>query len=222
LEEDKMLIAILQDKIDQSYKICIPVNTGFLDIRQKEMANNYCKKIKGLKYKFFGGYDDAERCVCIILPEYEQEYEPLAALRIIKTEDNILSHRDYMGSILGLGIKRELIGDILVHADGAEIIILKELIDFFVGNYEKVGRTSIKVEKITTEEIEIGDENFEELRQSVSSLRLDNMTSSVFSIARSKAVEFISSGFAYINGQQIIKPDKTKKDRIIVIIKKYK
>jgi len=243
---DKILLAMLQDKIDQSYKTCIPVNTGFLDVRQKDLVNNYCKKIKGLNYKFSGGYNEAERCVCIISPEYQPEWEPLAALRINKTGAKTLSHRDYMGSILGLGIKRELVGDIIVHPEGSEIIILKELVDFFVCNYKKAGNTSIKAERININEVKTGEENAEEIKQSISSLRLDNMISSVFKLSRSKAVEAINGGLVYINGQQIIKPDKilskgdklvlrgkgkaifndisgsTKKDKIVIIVKKYK
>src|SRR5660397_107458 len=101
---DKILIATVQDKIDQSYKTCIPTNTGFLDIRQRNLVDSCCKKINGLKYKFYGGYDDAERCVCIISPEDEAELELLTALRIVKSGTKTLTHRDYMGSILGLGI----------------------------------------------------------------------------------------------------------------------
>jgi len=241
-----MLLATVQDKIDQSYKTCIPTNTGFLDVRQRNLVDSYCKKIKGLNYKFYGGYEEAERCICMISPEDESERERLTALRIITSGTKKLTHRDYMGSILGLGVKRELIGDILVHSEGADIIILKELADFFVCNYEKAGRIPIKIEIISINDLKTGEENAEEIRQSVSSLRLDNMISSVFKLPRSKAVETINSGLVYINGQQVTKPDKpvhkgdklvlrgkgkailqdisssTKKDKIVILIKKLK
>jgi len=243
---DKILLATVQDKVDQSYKACIQTNTGFLDVRQKNLAESYCKKIKGLNYKFYGGYEEAERSICMISPEDELEGGPLTALRITTSGTKALSHRDYMGSILGLGIKRELIGDILVRTDGADIIILKELADFFVANYEKAGSVPIKVEVISIKDIKTGEENVEEIRQSVSSLRLDNMISSVFKLSRSNAVEAINGGLVYINGQQVTKPDKllkkgdklvlrgkgkgilqdllgsTKKDKTVVLIKKYK
>jgi len=243
---DKILLATVQDKIDQSNKTCISTNTGFLDVRQRSLVDSYCKKIKGMSYKFHGGYEEAERCICVISPEAEAEKEPLIALRIIATGTKSLSHRDYMGSILGLGIKRELIGDILVRADGADIIILKELADFFACNYQKAGSTPIKVEIISTSDIKTGEENVEEIRQSVSSLRVDNMISSVFKLSRSNAVEAIKSGIVYINGQQVMKPDKmlhkddklvlrgkgkailqdilgsTKKDKTVILIKKFK
>ena len=182
----------------------------------------------------------------MISPEEGFERVPLAALRITTLEKKTLSHRDYMGSILGLGIKREFIGDIRVHLEGADIIILKELADFFVSNYEKAGRVSIKVEVIPINDIKTGEENAEEVRQSVSSLRLDNMISSVFKLSRSNAAEAINGGLVYVNGQQIVKSDKllkkgdkmvlrgkgkailqdllgsTKKDKTVVLIKKYK
>lgn len=243
---DKILLATLQDKIDQSYKACIQTNTGFLDVRQKNLAENYCKKINGLNYKFYGGYEEAERSICMISPRAEFERGQLTALRITASGTKALSHRDYMGSILGLGIKRELIGDIMVHHEGADIIILKELADFFVSNYEKAGSVSIKAEIISINDIKTGEENVEEVRQSVSSLRLDNMISSVFKLSRSNAVEAINGGIVYVNGQQVTKPDKllkkgdklvlrgkgkaifedilgsTKKDKTVILIKKYK
>ena len=243
---DRIVLAIVQDKIDQSYKTCISTNTGFLDIRQRDLVESYCKKIKGLNYKFYGGYEEAERCICIVSPEEDSNPEPLIALRIVKSGTKTVSHRDYMGSILGLGIKRESIGDILVHPNGADIIILKELADFFVSNYVKAGSTPIKVEIISLNQIEVAEENVEEIRQSVSSLRLDNIISSVFKLSRSNAVEAINGGLVYINGQQITKPDKmlhkgdklvlrgkgkailqdilgnTKKDKTVLLIKKYK
>ena len=241
-----MLLATVQDKIDQSYKTCISTNTGFIDVRQRNLVDHYCKKIKGLSYIFYGGYEEAERCICVISPEDESEREKLTALRIITSGTKTLSHRDYMGSILGLGVKRELIGDILVHSEGADIIILKEFADFFVSNYEKAGSTPIIIEIISINDLKTGEENAEEIRQSVSSLRLDNMISSVFKLPRSKAVETINSGLVYINGQQGTKPDKpvhkgdklvlrgkgkailqdisgsTKKDKIVILIKKFK
>ena len=243
---DKILLATVQDKIDQFYKTCIPTNTGFLDIRQRNLVASYCKKIKGLNYKFYGGYEEAERCICVISTEKEFEPEQLNALRIITSGSKTLSHRDYMGSILGLGVKRELIGDILVHSEGADIIILKELANFFVCNYEKAGSIPIKVEIISIKALKTSEENVEEIRLSVSSLRLDNMISSVFKLSRSNAALAINGGLVYINGQQVIKPDKplhkgdklvlrgkgkailqdilgsTKKDKTVILIKKYK
>src|SRR5665647_342573 len=243
---DKILLATVQDKIDQSYKTCISTNTGFLDVRQKNLVDSYCKKINGLMYEFYGGYEEAERCICMISTEEESEQEPLNALRIIASGTKPLSHRDYMGSILGLGIKREFVGDILVRTDGADIIILKELADFFVCNYEKAGSTPIKIVIINTNGVKTSEKNVEEIRLSVSSLRLDNMISSVFKLSRSNAALAINGGLVYINGQQVIKPDKplhkgdklvlrgkgkailqdilgsTKKDKTVVLIEKYK
>lgn len=114
-KEDKMLLAVVQDKIDQPYKTCIPTNTGFLDIQQRNLVAGYCKKTKGLSYKFYGGYEEAERCICMISTEDESEQEPLNAHRIIASGTKPLSHRDYRGSILGLGIKRECGGDQTVY-----------------------------------------------------------------------------------------------------------
>lgn len=243
---DKIMLAMVQDKIDQSYSYGMPGNTGFLDLRQRTLAENYCKKIKGLKYEFYGGYEEAERRICMIYAECETELEPLVVLRITNTGNKVLTHRDYMGSILGLGIKRELVGDILVKPSGADIIILRELADFFISNYDKAGSVDIKVEVASTKDVMPAEENFEEIRETLASLRLDNMVAAAFNISRSKAVEAVNSGLVYINGQQSTKLDKlinqgdkvvlrgkgkiilqdimanNKKDKRVVLIKKYR
>lgn len=245
-KSDKIMLAMVQDKMDQCNDYGRQTHTGFLDDRQRILAENTCKKIKGLCYEFYGGYEEAERRVFIAMPDLEMGENPLAVLRITSVGTRELSHRDYMGSILGLGVKRELVGDILVTKTGADIVILKEMADFFVSNYDKAGATPIKVEIVETEEILAGEQDFEEIRETMPSLRLDNMIASAFKVPRSKAAEAITSGLVYINGQQSTKLDKTliqgdkvvlrgkgkillhqvlannKKDKKVVVLKKYK
>jgi len=244
-KEDKILLALVQDKIDQRLDYEIPVNTGFLDLRQRGLVDNYCKRIKGLEYRFDGGYEDAERCICLFLVGEETQASPLAVLRVNKEGPTILSHRDYMGSILGLGIKREMVGDILVHEKGADILILEELSDFFLKHYEKAGRVTVKTQIVGMEEICSPMEDFEEARISVASLRLDNVIAAAFKVSRSQAAYAINGGAIYLNGQQSLKPDRlvpeasklvfrgkgkiilqclmgqTKKDKWSILIKRY-
>lgn len=245
-KEDKILLALVQDKIDQCSAYDIGLNTGFLDSRQQELVDNYCKKIKGLKYGFKGGYEDAERCVCMFSTEDDLQHTPFTVLRIRKEGPNPLSHRDYMGSILGLGIKREMVGDILVNKDGADMVILSELADFFLNQYDKAGRVSLKSEIVGIEDIRSSEEDFEEARVTVTSLRLDNVIAAAFNVSRGQAAEAIQKGVIHVNGLQSTKVDRlvtegsklvfrgkgkiilqslmgqTKKDKWVMQIKRYK
>lgn len=211
-KEDKILLGNIQDKIDYCNDYYMPVNSVFLDMRQYTLVYNYVKKIRGIKFDFEGGYKDAERKVCLIYPEYEIEFKPIVAIRIIKKGDNKLSHRDYLGSILGLGIKREQIGDIIVTSEGADVIVMENISNFIISNYDKVGSTKINAEIISLSHIKLPTENFEEIRCTVSSLRLDNIISAAYKISRSKAQEAIEKGVIYINGIQLLKPEKILKE----------
>ena len=155
MKEDAVLLAAIEDKIRQSLDHYMATNSGFLDMRQRTLAESRCRQQKGLRYCFYGGYKDAERTVAVFLPDYAElsDNDPLVLLRITQNGSRILSHRDYLGSLLGLGVKREMIGDILVREDGADIVIIKEMGDFLLCHYEKAGRTSLKAELVSIEQI---------------------------------------------------------------------
>lgn len=247
MKEDTILLSGIEDKINQCNDNYMTTNSVFLDMRQRTLAEAQCRQHKGLRYCFYGGYDEAERTVAVFLPDYAQlsNDNPLALLRITKSGYRELSHRDYLGSLMGLGLKREIVGDILVRKDGADIVIIKEMSEFLLYHYEKAGRTSLKAELLPIEEIIVPEVLFEEKRDTVASLRLDNVVASAFSLSRGKAAEAIERGIVFVNGLQSEKPDRpikegdklvlrgkgkallktvggvTKKDRISIVINKY-
>lgn len=247
MKEDEILLAGIEDKISQSLDQYMVTHSVFLDMRQRTLAEAQCRQHKGLRYSFYGGYDDAERTVAVFLPDYAElaEHDPLALLRISQSGHRALSHRDYLGSLMGLGIKREIIGDILVRENGADIVILREMGEFLLYNYEKAGRTSLKAEIVSIGEIIVPENRFEEKRDTVASLRLDNLVASAFSLSRGRAAEAIEGGMVFVNGLQSDKTDRqikegdklvlrgkgkvllkaighvTKKDRISIVLHKY-
>lgn len=256
-KDDRMLIASTEDKIEMCRERDILVWTDFLDLRQHSMVMDLCRGYGGLDYEFYGGYDDAEREICVFKPDYIDqpiaEYfrdlpdlDPIAWLRVSKAKGSReLTHRDYLGSLTGLGVKRETTGDILVREDGADIAILREMADFFLTNYFKAGRTEISTELIETKDIVIEPQKFKELRDTVASLRADSVIASGFGLSRSKASEAISRGLVFIDGRQIEKADaqisegskvvlrgkgklklaeignRSKKGRIYIVLQKY-
>lgn len=247
MKEDEILLAGIEDKIRQCEDHYTPTNTTFLDMRQRTLAEARCRQHKGLRYLFYGGFEDAERAVAVFLPDYAElaASDPLALLRITQSGQKALTHRDYLGSILGLGIRREIIGDILVRDNGADIVIIKEMGDFLLYNYEKAGRASLKAELVPIGEIILPEVRFEEKRDTVASLRLDNVVASAFNLSRGRAAEAIERGLVFVNGLETMKSDRqikegdrlvlrgkgkvllkatgnaTKKDRIPVVILKY-
>ena len=247
--EDRVLLAKLWDKIGAGVQRNIPANTCFLSPREQEMARYLFGAETGLQ--FFGGYEDAERKMLVYLPEYLEEsslYEddaPLACLRATFYEADVLSHRDFLGALMGAGIARETVGDICVSKGCCDFFVTAEIASYVEQNFLSAGRTKLHLHRVPLQEAHIPEPEVKEIRDTVASLRLDSVISSGFRIGRSLAAQYINAGKAAVDGLPCEKPDKmigegmkisvrglgkiklaavngkTKKDRISVTIHRY-
>lgn len=247
--EDRVLLAKLWDKINAGFRRDIPANTCFLTPRELEMARFLFGQQPGL-YEF-GGYGDAERKMLIFLPEYLEEdslYEeasPIVCLRAGFFEGDSLTHRDFLGALMGAGIGRETVGDICVGKGCCDFFVTAEIAPYIIQNFTSAGRTKLHMERIPLREASIPEPEVREIKDTLASLRLDSVISSGFRIGRSLAAQHVSAGKAAIDGLPCEKPDKavaegckisvrglgkiklvsingkTKKDRISVTIHRY-
>ena len=141
-KEDKMLLAGAEDKFRQCCQQYCLTYTNFLDLRQRSLVEKSLRELgvssSEARCVFYGGYEDAERTMAVFLPDYADERDcPLSVIRIkAPSGGRKLTHRDYLGSLLGLGLKREMTGDILVTDSGADIIVMEEVKDFILFNYD--------------------------------------------------------------------------------------
>lgn len=220
MNDDELLIATIEDKQRKCEDQNILTHTAFLDGRQSALAATY---FRGCKHKFYGGYDDAERRILVFLPDYyddlPEDEDPLTLLRVNAPKAaRQLEHRDYLGSILGLKISRDLIGDIIVYDHGADIIIQKSIADFLLLNYSQAGNVPVICSILPLSEINLGEINITEKRDTVASLRLDNVLASVFNLSRGKAQEAIKLGIVFLNNRQCLKPDESVQegDKIVL------
>lgn len=132
-----------------------------------------------------------------------------------------VSHRDYLGSLLGLGIKREKIGDLLVHENKCQIVIDSEVCDYILYNFTKVGNNNIEVSKIPRELIEKPIQEYIEKSISVSSLRLDNIISAVFNLSRQESAKYINSELVYVNYEKILQVSKQIEIKSIISVRRH-
>lgn len=252
-KEDRMLLAGAEDKYRQCSEQYRLTHTNFLDLRQRSLIEKHWREMSSssgdVRLEFYGGYEDAERTVAAFLPDYAQaqaEDCPLCVIRIKAVQGGrVLTHRDYLGSLTGLGLKREMTGDILTTENGADIIVLDEVKDFILLNYSKAGRVSLTPEAVELSELRMPEKKSVLINDTVASLRLDNVISSAFRTSRAKAADAIRSGVVFVNSVQSEKPDmqveegaklvlrgkgkaylkevggKTRKDRIAIVIEKY-
>ena len=245
--EDRILLAKLWDKINGGIRKNIPSNTGFLSARELEMARYLFGEPEGLVA--FGGYEGAQRRMLCYFPDYlEPEFTedtPMVCLRAEFYEKDTLSHRDFLGALMGFGISRESVGDICVGNGSCDFFVTDEVAPSLLQSFYEVGRVKIRLSQIPLTEANIPEPEIRELRDTLASLRLDSVVSSGFRIGRSFACTYINSGKAAINGLPCEKADKqvaegaeisvrglgkiklysvngqTKKGRISVVIHRY-
>ncbi|MCQ2546222.1 MAG: YlmH/Sll1252 family protein [Clostridia bacterium] len=235
MNRDELLIAQLEDRADRASDRYMLVAGDFLDTHQRKVAEDFAKSRKlPVRLLFYGGYEDAERSMPVFLPDYiempekgvpEEVSDLLRIVRVsVSKGGRQLSHRDYLGSLLALGLDREVTGDILVRkpdertGGGADIIVQTEIADFIEMNYNKAGRTSLTVEVLPIDSLDTGSINIEQKQDTVASLRLDSICASAFGLSRAKAAEAIRRGIVSVNSVEATKIDMEirEKDKIVM------
>lgn len=244
-----MLLAKVWDKVSAGIRRNIPAHTGFLSPRELEMARLLLGEPEGL-YRF-GGYPEAERRMLVYLPEYLEENalieedSPVVCLRAVYYEGDALSHRDFLGALMGAGITRECVGDICVGKGSCDFFVTEEIASYLLQSFDSAGRTRFRLSRIPLKDAQIPEPEVKIIKDTLASLRLDAVISAGFRVGRSAAAEYVNAGRASINGLPCTKCDKaaiqgdkisirglgkirlaqvngqTKKGRISVIIERY-
>lgn len=210
--EDRVLLAKVWDKIGAGIRKNIPVSTCFLSLRELDMTNYLFGQAAGLCA--FGGYADAERKLLVYLPDYMDEsalYEedsPVVCLRASFYEGDTPTHRDFLGALMGAGIARETVGDICVGKGYCDFFVTSEIAPYIEQNFFSAGRTKVRLQRIPLFDVAVPKPETKEIRDTVSSLRLDSIISAGFRIGRSAAADYIAGGKAAIDGLPCEKPDK--------------
>ena len=203
---EKILLAKAKDVVRLSEKHYCAKNTDFLT--PSEAAAIRKENIFSLesKQEFFGGYEDAERVMFVSYPDYMEDFERselISALKITGRDIESLSHRDFLGSILGLGIKREKIGDIVVSEGAVYVFAAADIADYVKENLTKIGRCGIKIETEENLAALHFEKKTEEIRGTVQSLRLDAVLSVALKTSRSKVMQYIESERVNVNWQTV-------------------
>ncbi len=242
------MFAKILDKIEACNKKHIYTFTDFLDPAKTE---EYVNKLNSMNinYKVFGGYEYCERKVIGFYQDYmELEYNnfPIRVIKI-KPLDKFtkLTHREYLGGILGTGIDRCKLGDIFVLEDYAYAFVYENISEYIFNNLVKISHSKVENSIIDLNMVTLPQPKYKEIKTTIASLRLDAIISATFHISRSSASNFISAEKVNINWStaksnsiltkegdiftlrgygraKLVKiGDKTRKDRISIIIHLY-
>lgn len=233
MTDKELLISHCTDKINYSVDNSIITKTDFLSTDERSDVEFLTKKFsKDVDMFWFGGYDDAERTVAVIIPacycftgtykdflDAYPESNPIALIRISKDKFSQISHRDYLGAIMGLGIKRKLIGDILVFEWGAYVFVADSIADYIVDNLNQCGRASVKCEVVNIDKLDLPEDKVEIVFHSVASMRLDNILSAGFGLSRNNCNNVIASGVVFVNSVRADKKDMLIKENDKIVLR---
>ena len=210
--EDDELIARILDKYEAWQRTGLMQSSRFLSERDRLCCEPVWREL-GVQPVYWGGYPEAERIMAILPADWQDEEAvthgedcPVTVFRAHFRAEEPLSHRDFLGSLMGLGVERDTIGDIIVRDDTCDLIVTKEVSSYILQNLASAGRTALRLETIS--EAEAKPAEFRVIKDTVASLRLDAVVGSGFSLAREKAASAIRTGKVSVNGLECLKPDK--------------
>lgn len=206
--EHKAAISRLIDQAEQAIRTWEPVATDFLSPPELLEAQAMFARLTDVHLVVSGGYPQAERQRMVIARSeipFEDQPVPLAALSIA---GNFLfdtaSHRDFLGSLLGTGLVRDKVGDIIVLGErGAQAVVVPELVDFLVTSLVQVRSVPVKTQPIEISELRVREPKKKEMTTVEASMRLDAIASAGFGMSRSKMAEMITQGDVRVNWKPI-------------------
>ena len=200
------------------------VFTDFLDMSQLSAFYSVERELSYAGTLVSGGAEGCERCMIRFGSEdscgYDIEF-PIDLLHISplqKKFSDALTHRDFLGTIIGLGLERTKIGDIVVRDNEAFVFVNDSVSDYIIKNLTRVKHTSVKVEICEN----VPDEIKPKLQEEsiiVSSNRLDAIIAKVYNLSRDVAVRYISEGKVFINGREMTGNAKSLKDGDVISVR---
>ena len=226
-EEFGLLYARLDDLAARSAQGEVAISP-FFSPREQHFARKYLER-KGERAIAFGGFADAERQRLYLLPDYMEEADgeslverlrefgwesEISALRVCGSGYRVLSHRDFLGSLLGLGLSRSVLGDIVVSEEGdkpsAVVFCESAILPFLEAHLERVGNDKVRLARVEEEEWSslAAERRRTPILDTVASERLDCVVAALCRLSREKARECVLSELVELNFEKELRPDR--------------
>jgi photosystem II S4 domain protein len=215
-QQEKTIIARIIDLAESVLKNHQREVTDFYDPYHTGLVFSMVKRMPNLAVLADGGYPDAERSRVVIYPDYLLPEQVEANLAFLSVKGNFkmvaVTHRDYLGSLMGLGLKREKLGDIIVHEAGADLIVDADVASYIRANLTKIGRVKVEIADISRSKLQLPEANIKTTKTTVASLRLDAIAAAGYGTSRSKLVREISAERLSLNWCTCSNPAATVKE----------
>jgi len=219
-QEDKWFLARVEDLREEADKGGYVTFSDFLDDHKQSLLTPSVGRLS-ICTEIFGGYEEAERKVAAFCPDFYLKEDPgflreqfaseLCFLRIEPADKRFLKkipgHRDYLGAILGTGIKREKVGDLLIDEDGCVVIVKRDIAEYLKQELTGVGAAIVHVSECGSDSLPAAQKGTE-MTISVASMRIDSLVSHGFQMGRESAQKLIRQGLVSRNGSVVTGGDR--------------
>lgn len=210
----------------REWEVCV---SDFVTPPERDALELTLEGLEGVTVCSWGGYDSAERCVVAAvrkdLVEGPEDVvallgDKLALLNVTGAFKG-QGHRDFMGAVLGAGVTRAKVGDVVVLEDGrgAMVVVTADIADFLVGGITSVGPVDVAVERLPLKDIEIQPKRVKAMQSVEASMRLDAVASAGLKVSRSKLAAMVRSGGVSVNYREITSPARTLKSGDVVSVR---
>src|SRR4051812_4737407 len=196
-----------KDYVETHY---IPKLTDFLDPREQHILKMLIGEHGEAKYQLFGGSPSVERKRALIFPEYltanEEEFQ-ISLFEIQYPRKFVtIEHRQVLGTLMSLGLKRGKFGDILITDEHVQFFAAKEISQYIKNNVESIGRAGVKLAETGIDNVVAAAQVWDENELTLSSLRLDTVISGIYHLSRQKSLALIQHGLVKVNWTLIENP----------------
>ncbi|APB30840.1 YlmH family RNA-binding protein [Vagococcus teuberi] len=188
-----------------------PLVTDFLNPREMFILKTLVGNSEDISLSFFGGYDFSERKCAILYPSYyepsETDYDILVYQIKYPLKFGHLTHGKVLGTLMSTGIKREFIGDIITDGEQWQVFIKKSIANYIIQQVDKIGSFGVKFDEVSWKDILQPIYEWTEESLTISSLRIDNIISTVYNISRQRSKLIVESKRVKVNWTEIDRVD---------------
>ena len=214
--EERILLARVLDKLELSRSRNVPAHTSFLSPGEQAAVTDLLNAWGRPRHRFWGGYPDSERQICVFPAGWQEADDvlqdpdgPLTALQANLPAGASLTHRDVLGALMGLGITREVLGDILLPETGVcQVVVLREAAPILLSQWEGAGRYKVSVSELSLDRLTPRPAQVRTIRDTVATPRLDAVAAAGFSLSRGRAAGLIAAGKVSLNHRECLKADR--------------
>lgn len=204
LEQDKLLAARVADAVYGAQNRHQSKFIGFLGEHEAAYAAQVARSLHHPAHRLFGGYEGASRVYLGVFSQFDEQDDhhfPIFPITFSYRKADKLTHRDFLGALLALGLTRDSVGDILT-GDGSAVVFANEACAALcISEVAKVGSVGVNAQSGILASLDTARE-FDVIEGTVASARLDSVVALVTKLSRQQSAVHIAAGLVGINGRQ--------------------